>query len=100
MQTPNTVDDILSLAAATTNDQHYCQTTNDDPDLPSLIFIDHPLNDMSEVGVDPFCGYGIFRCPLCGDWWGNWLYRSAECDISDWYRFGPIVPTTPHRQTL
>jgi len=97
---PHTVDGILSASAADIDERHLCQTTQNDPELPSLIFIDHYLNDMSELGIDPFCAYGVFRCPLCGDWWGNWLYRSSERDISDWFRFGPHAPVAPHRTGL
>lgn len=93
-QIPDTIGELLNRTDSADGERHYCQT-----DDGTMVFVmGHPLHDMTEPGVDPFITYGVFRCLICGDWWGNWLFRDIAHDRSDWYRFGPDSPICRHRE--
>ncbi len=87
---------VNEIARSDDTSRHYCQTGSDDPEMPSVQLQNHLLNTMTEIASDPFEGYGVFRCPVCHDWWGHWYSRSVGWDISDWFRFGPDEPVLPH----
>lgn len=94
MNIPDTIGELLATAMSTSEERHYCDTDE-------MVFVtDHRLNYMTEPGEDPLIGYGVFRCLICGDWWGNWLFRDISHDRSDWYRVGAHAPTQRHHREI
>lgn len=72
---------------------HYCDTGMESGEME---LVEHELNSLSEVGVDPLIGYAVFRCQVCGHYWGQYLFKSICSERVNWWRFGPQL-TSIHR---
>jgi hypothetical protein len=66
--------------------------------IRDLNSVDHPANsiDWSDGGSSQ--SYQVYRCRVCGDYWGvRFQYDAGTGHDDRWHRFGDVNPTTIKR---